>query len=41
MTSSVEAHDLTKDFGGARALDGVTFAVSTGEIFGQPARPSR
>ncbi|HEY1626837.1 MAG TPA: ATP-binding cassette domain-containing protein [Streptosporangiaceae bacterium] len=34
MTSSVEVHGLTKDFGGTRALDGVTFAVAAGEIFG-------
>jgi ABC-2 type transport system ATP-binding protein len=32
---AIEAHELTKEFaGGVRALDGVSFAVEEGEIFG-------
>jgi ABC-type branched-subunit amino acid transport system ATPase component len=34
MNYSVEARGLTKDFGTARALDGATFTVETGESFG-------
>jgi ABC-2 type transport system ATP-binding protein len=38
MTSSanaaVEVSGLTKDFGATRALDGATFDVARGEIFG-------
>jgi ABC-2 type transport system ATP-binding protein len=34
MTYSVEAVGLTKDFGGTRAVDGASFAVSEGEVFG-------
>jgi ABC-2 type transport system ATP-binding protein len=34
MNYSVEAHGLIKDFGTARALGGVSFAVAPGEIFG-------
>ncbi len=30
----IEAHDLTRDYDGLRALDRVTFSVETGEIFG-------
>ncbi|HWP34478.1 MAG TPA: ABC transporter ATP-binding protein [Thermodesulfobacteriota bacterium] len=31
MTAALAVHDLTKDFGGLRALDGVTLEVRTGE----------
>ena len=31
---AVEVEDLTRDFGATRALDGATFAVGQGEIFG-------
>jgi ABC-2 type transport system ATP-binding protein len=31
---AVEVEDLTRDFGATRALDGATFAVGRGEIFG-------
>ena len=31
---AVEAHDLVKDFGDTRAVDGVSLAVPTGSIFG-------
>jgi daunorubicin resistance ABC transporter ATP-binding subunit len=37
MTEAIEAHDLKKTFGGkreVRALDGVTFAVEEGTVFG-------
>jgi ABC-2 type transport system ATP-binding protein len=34
MNFSVEAHGLTRDFGTTRALDGATFTVAAGEIFG-------
>ena len=35
MTNAIEAHDLRKTFGGeVRALDGVSFAVEEGTIFG-------
>jgi len=35
MTNAIEAHDLHKTFGGeVRALDGVSFAVEEGTIFG-------
>jgi ABC-2 type transport system ATP-binding protein len=34
MTSSVEVHRLTKDFGATRALDDATFDVEPSEIFG-------
>jgi ABC-2 type transport system ATP-binding protein len=34
MNFSVEAHGLTKDFGTTRVLDGATFTVAAGEIFG-------
>jgi branched-chain amino acid transport system ATP-binding protein len=30
----LEVHDLTKDFGGLRAVDGVSFALQRGEILG-------
>ena len=39
MTLAIEAEELTRDFaGGVRALDGVTFAVDEGEIFGYLGR---
>lgn len=31
---AIEAHDLVKDFGSKRAVDGVSLAVPTGRIFG-------
>ena len=31
---SLQVHDLTKDFGGLRAVDGVSFALRRGEILG-------
>jgi drug efflux transport system ATP-binding protein len=34
MASAVSIHDLTKDFGGFRAVDRVSLDVQTGEIFG-------
>ncbi|MEO7411336.1 MAG: ATP-binding cassette domain-containing protein [Sphingomicrobium sp.] len=33
-TYAVEAHDLVKDFGDTRAVDGVSLAVPTGSIYG-------
>ncbi len=33
-TFAVEAHDLVKDFGDTRAVDGVSLAVPTGSIYG-------
>lgn len=33
-TNTLEVHDLTKDFGGLRAVDGVTFTLREGEIMG-------
>lgn len=33
MTTTIEAHDLTKCYGEASAVDGVSFTVSEGEIF--------
>ncbi len=33
-SNAVEAHDLVKDFGDTRAVDGVSFAVPTGSIYG-------
>ena len=32
--NTLEVHDLTKDFGGLRAVDGVTFTLREGEIMG-------
>jgi ABC-2 type transport system ATP-binding protein len=34
VTAAVEAHDLVKSFGPVRAVDGVSFTVAQGEIFG-------
>ena len=34
MSSPVETHDLSRSFGARQALDGVTFSVAEGEIFG-------
>ncbi len=34
MNISVEAKDLVKDFGSVRALDGLSFKIEQGEIFG-------
>ena len=34
MRNAVEAHDLVKDFGQTRAVDGVSLAVPTGSIYG-------
>ncbi len=31
---SIEATDLTRDFGGFKAVDGITFSVKPGEVFG-------
>ena len=33
-SNAVEAHDLVKDFGDTRAVDGVSLAVPTGSIYG-------
>jgi branched-chain amino acid transport system ATP-binding protein len=33
-TNTLEVQDLTKDFGGLRAVDGVTFTLHEGEIMG-------
>ncbi len=32
MTSAIEAHDLTRSFGGNVALDGLTFELEAGEV---------
>ena len=34
MTAAIDAHDLTRRFGGFTAVDRVTFAVESGEVFG-------
>jgi branched-chain amino acid transport system ATP-binding protein len=34
MATVLEVHELTKSFGGIRAVDGVSFAVQEGEILG-------
>ena len=34
MTYALEVHDIVKTFGSVRALDGLTFAVAPGTIFG-------
>ncbi len=34
MSVAVEAKDLVKDFGSVRALDGLSFTIKKGEIFG-------
>jgi ABC-2 type transport system ATP-binding protein len=31
---AIEVHELTRDYDGLRAVDGITFTVDTGEIFG-------
>ena len=31
---AIEAHDLTRDYNGLRALDGISFSVEVGEVFG-------
>jgi ABC-2 type transport system ATP-binding protein len=33
-TNAIEAHDLTRTFGAFTAVDHITFAVRTGEVFG-------
>jgi ABC-2 type transport system ATP-binding protein len=32
--NAIEAHQLTRDYDGLRALDGISFSVAQGEIFG-------
>jgi ABC-2 type transport system ATP-binding protein len=34
MTDAIEVEELTRSFGGVRALDGISFTVEPGEIFG-------
>jgi len=34
MTPIIATHDLTKSYGGARGIDGVTLEVAEGEVFG-------
>jgi ABC-2 type transport system ATP-binding protein len=34
VSIAVEARDVVKDFGSVRALDGLTFSITKGEIFG-------
>jgi len=34
MTAAVEVHDLQKRYGAVRAVDGITFSVAEGEVFG-------
>ena len=31
---AIEVHNLTRDYNGQRAVDGINFAVEPGEIFG-------
>jgi ABC-2 type transport system ATP-binding protein len=31
---TIQVHELTRDYNGVRAVDGITFAVEAGEIFG-------
>ena len=32
--SAIEVNNLVKEFGGVRAVDGATFSVNEGEVFG-------
>ncbi|MGH2347547.1 MAG: ATP-binding cassette domain-containing protein, partial [Chloroflexota bacterium] len=34
MTAMIATHDLTKEYGNARGITGVTLEVGEGEIFG-------
>jgi ABC-2 type transport system ATP-binding protein len=34
MMKTIEAHNLTRDYNGLRAVDGINFSVEPGEIFG-------
>lgn len=34
MSIAVEAKNLVKDFGSVRAIDGLSFKIENGEIFG-------
>ena len=41
MTAAVEVEDLAKHYGGVRAVDGITFSVAEGEVFGFSATTAR
>jgi ABC-type uncharacterized transport system ATPase subunit len=41
MTPAVEVHDLEKRYGAVRAVDGITFSVAEGEVFGLLGHGSR
>ena len=34
MTAAVDVQDLQKHYGAVRAVDGITFSVAEGEVFG-------